>query len=600
MDRKNAPENLKWKLTDIYNTHEDFETDLQKINEYLPIFEKFKGKLNRKDILLKYYKTSDIFNALYHKLGSYVMLNHDVDLNNNVYLEDEEKLNSFRSKLSRSTAFIDPELASLDNKYFEDLLKDQNFKDYEYLIKSVLDNRKHILSKEQEEALSVMSSFSDGFDNVRSTLVENDFKYKPVNVNGKQEELTESTYSKFIDNKNRDVRTQAYNNLYEVYKQFSKTLAANYISFVKLVNCDLNLRKYNSPFDMFQGSSKIPQALFDNLVKNVNKNLNLEQKYFKLLKKSTKIDNFGFQDVYQSLSNNIDKKYSIDEQKAIVLDALAPLGKQYQALLKTAYQKNWIDFCTSADKRSGGYMLGVYGVHPYVLLNDTGTYDSLSTLAHELGHAMHTYYSIKNQPYAKYHYSIFIAEIASTVNEILLNKYMIKNAKTDEEKLFYLDNYLQHFKSTVFRQTMFAEFEDFAHNKIAKDEILSEKILNDKYTDLLKKHFADTVNIDENITHEWQRIPHFYSPYYVYKYATSFISAVYIANSILENKNNMLDNYMDMLKSGSNGYPTEILAKAGVDLTKDETFNYAFNDMKNCMSQAEEILNKSKAKDNTL
>ena len=351
---------------------------------------------------------------------------------------------------------------------------------------------------------------------------------------------------------------------------------------------------------MLQDSKKIPQELFDNLLKNVNNNLNLEQKYFKLLKNTTKINDFGFQDVYQSLASNLDKKYSIEEQKKIVLNALSPLGQNYLDILKNAYKNNWIDFCTNANKRSGGYMLGVYGVHPYVLLNDTSDYDSLSTLAHELGHAMHTYYSDKNQPYTKHKYSTFIAEIASTVNEILLNKYMIKNAKTDEEKLFYLDNYLQQFKSTVFRQTMFAEFEDFAHGKIANDEILSEKILNTKYTELLNKHFGDTVKIDENIVHEWQRIPHFYSPYYVYNYATSFISAVYIANSILENKHDMLNNYMEMLKSGGNNYPTSILAKAGVDLTKDEVFDFAFNDMKKSLAQSEEILNKLHEKENTL
>lgn len=600
MDRKNAPENLKWKLTDIYKTHDDFDRDLEKVKEYLPIFEKFKEKLNDPEILLKYFKTTEAMGKINHRLNCYGMLNHDVDLNNDLYIEDDQKLTMISSKISKNTAFVEPELASLGDEYFENILKDERFKNYDLRIKNILNERKHILSKEQEEALSVMYSFSNGFDDVMSTLTENDFRYKPVVVNGKKEELTESTYSKFIDDKDRKVRTQAYNNLYEVYRQFSKTLAINYINFVKLVNCDLRLRKYNSTFEMLQDSKKIPQALFDNLLKNVNKHLNLEQKYFKLLKNATKIKDFGFQDVYQSLANSLNKKYTIDEQKKIVLEALAPLGEQYQTLLKTAYENNWIDFCTNINKRSGGYMLGVYGVHPFILLNNTNDYDSLSTMAHELGHAMHTYYSDKNQPYTKHKYSTFIAEIASTVNEILLNKYMITNAKTDEEKLFYLDNYLQQFKSTVFRQTMFAEFEDFAHNKIANDEILSEKILTEKYTDLLKKHFADTVNIDENITHEWQRIPHFYSPYYVYNYATSFISAVYIANSILENKHNMLDNYMEMLKSGGNDYPTNILAKAGVDLTKDETFNFAFNDMKNSMAQAEEILNKTKEPEKTL
>lgn len=590
MERKNAPEKLKWKLTDIYKNHKEFEQNLEKFAKNIEFFEKFKGKLHIPNNLLLYYKTADVISELSSKLSSYVFLNHDIDLNNNLYLEDQQKLNALEAKLSSITAFVAPELSNIENEYFEKLIKNEKFKDYEYNIKSILINRQHILSQKEEEALSVMNSFSNGFDDIMETLTENDFKFKPVKINGKSEELTASTYGKFLINKDKAIRTQAYNNLYEVYGQFSKTLSINYINFVKLINSDLSLRKYNSTFEMFNHNLQIPVKIFENLLKNVEKNINLEQKYFILLKKSTKIDNFGFEDVYQSLAKNIDKKYSIEDQKQIVLSALSPLGDEYQNLLKTAYQKNWIDFCTSSNKKSGGYMLGVYGIHPFVFLNDNENYDSLSTLAHELGHTMHTYYSSKYQPYSKHNYSIFIAEIASTVNEILLNKYMIKNAKTDEEKLFYIDNYLQHFKSTVFRQTMFAEFEDYAHNQIANGNILSEKILNNKYKEFLQKHFGTTVNIDDNIIHEWQRIPHFFSPYYVYKYATSFISAVYIANSILENKNNMIENYKEILKSGSNGYPTEILAKAGIDLTKDEIYNYSFDDMKMSLKEAERIL----------
>ena len=596
MDRNEAPEELKWKLEDIYKNHDEFEKDLKKLADNCTIFEKFKGKLRNADNLLLYYKTAEAIGKLGDKLGSYVFLNHDIDMSNDLFKEDQERLNQIGVKMSASSAFVAPELAKLKNEYYEAILKDPHFKDYEYNIKAILDERKHILSKKEEEALTVMDSFSGGFRENYETLTENDFKYKPVLVDGKEEELTRSNYSKFLDNKDKSVRTQAYNNLYEVRKQFSKTVSTNYINFVKFVNCDLKLRKYNSTFEMFNGESKIPQELFDNLIKNVDKNINLEQKYFKLLKKATNIEDFGFEDVYQSLANKFDKKYDIETQKQIVLSALSPLGEQYQSLLKKAYENNWIDFCTSSNKKSGGYMLGVYGVHPFVFLNDTADYDSLSTLAHELGHAMHTYYSAENQPYVKHDYSIFIAEIASTVNEILLSKYMIKNAKSDEEKLFYLDNYLQHFKGTVFRQTMFGEFEDFAHKQITNDDILSETILNSKYKELLEKHFGETVKIDENIIHEWQGIPHFYSPYYVYKYATSFISSVYIANSILENKNNMLDKYMTMLKSGSDGYPTEILAKAGIDLTKSETYDYSFKDMKKSLEEAEELIAKIKNK----
>ena len=591
MDRKKAPEKLKWNTADIFDTHKKFEENLKKMRDFCKKFAKFEGKLSKKEILLDFFRTSDEHEKLMIKASNYVMLNHDVDLKNNVFIEDNEKLEAISLEKVKATTFVAPELASLKNEYFEKLLKDPEFNDYEYSIKSILDDRKHILSKPQEDALSTVCSFSPGFVEVRDSLVETDFKFKKINVNGKNKELTENNYGMFLTNKDRNIRTQAYNNLYEIYNQFSKTLAMNYIYFVKMCNSDLKLRNYTSSFEMFN-SDKIPYEIYKKLLKNINNHLNLEKDYFKLLKKTYKIADFGFQDVYLTLAHKINKKYTIEAQKQIVYDALAPLGKEYQSLLKTAYENNWIDFCGSKEKRSGGYMSYVYGVHPYVLLNDTGTYDSLSTLAHELGHAMHSYYSSKNQPFAKHDYALFLAEIASTVNEVLLNKYMIKNAKTNDEKLFYLDNYLQHFKGTVFRQTMFSEFEDFAHTKIANGEILSPKILDDEYKSLLTKHFGKVVKIDKNIVHEWDGIPHFYSPYYVYKYATSFISAVYIANSILENKNDMLNKYMIMLKSGSNGYANDILKTAGVDLSKQETFDYAFNDMKKCLNEAKKILNR--------
>ena len=596
MDRKDAPENLKWDLTEIYKTHQDFEKDFEKLKEYLSLYEMFKGQFGDKEILLNYFKLNDKFGKLSDKLGCYVFLSHDVDLDNDLYLEDREKLNNFSTKMSEKTAYIGPELAKLDESYLKSLFEDERFKDYNLEIESILDNKKHILSEIEEKALATTNAYSSGFDEIYEMMTESEFEYKPVVINGKEHELRDSTFSKYIKHADRNVRTQAYNNLYKVYNQFSKTISINYINFVKMINSDIKLRKYKTPFEMCNGS-KMPEALFENLLKNIDKKLDLEKEYFALLKNALNVKDFGFQDVYMSLANNIDKKYTIDEQKKIVLDALAPLGEEYQGLLKKSYENRWIDFCTNKNKASGGYMLGDLSyIHPFVLLNDNGNYGSLTTLAHELGHAMHSYYSDKTQPYSKKNYATFIAEIASTVNEILLNKYLLAHAKTDEEKLFYLDKYLQNFKATVFRQVMFAEFEHYAHNTIAQDGILSGKLLDNKYKELLKKHFGDIVKIDENITHEWLRIPHFYRPYYVYKYATSYISAVYIANSILENKNDMLNRYRDMLKSGGNDYAVNILAKTGIDLTKDETYEYSFADMKKALDQAKELVQKINAK----
>ena len=474
-------------------------------------------------------------------------------------------------------------------------MSDKNFADFDYSIDSFLRTRHFVLSEKEEKALATTDTFSDGFDNVYDAITQHDIKFDKIVTNNKKLELTQSNYAKFLENKNESVREQAYQNMYKAFKQFSKTLGMNYIAFVKMCCSDLKLRNQNSYLQASFYSKKMPEKIYSNLIEQVNKNTKLEQQYFALLKKQVQAKKFGFKDVYLSLATKIDKKYTIAEQKNIVLSALAPLGEEYNQLLKMAYQNNWIDFCKGKNKSSGGYMLGVYGVHPFVLLNDNSNYDSLSTLAHELGHAMHTYYSDKNQPYEKHSYATFIAEIASTVNEILLNKFMLKNAKTNQEKLFYVDNYLQSFKGTVFRQTMFSEFEDYAFKTIENDGILTPKLLTDKYKDLLKKHFGKIVPIDDHIIYECFRIPHFYSPYYVFQYATSFICSCYIANKILMGDKDMIKKYKSMLCSGSDGYPTEILAKTGIDLTKQEIFDFAFKDMENSLKLAKKLLKSTKS-----
>ena len=590
MDREIAPQEYKWNLNDIFKNMEEFEKNFKKIEKNYGFFANFKGKLHIFDEILKYFQFCDEFETDLERVNSYIFLNHDIDTNNNLFIELNERFNMFISKLSEVTAYILPELASLSDEFYEQLLKDKRFSNYRYKIESIIDNRKFVLSEKEEQALSIISKFSNGYEEVYESLTQTDMKFEPVEIDGKLETLTQSTYGKFIECKDRNVRTQAYNNLYKTFNQFSKTLALNYINFAKMVNSDVDLRKQKTTFNAIFHSKKIDEKLLEKLIYNVNQNIELEHKYFTLLKSSLNVEDFGFQDIYQSLSKNIEKKWNIEEQKNIVLLALKPLGEEYTSMLEQAYQNNWIDFCTNINKKSGGYMLGVYGVHPYILLNDNGGYDSLTTLAHELGHAMHTHYSDTNQPYSTHQYETFIAEIASTVNEILLNKYMQQNAKSNEEKLFYVNQYIQTFKGTVFRQTMFEEFENFAYKKIENNEILSPEILDGKYRELLEKHFSNIVKIDENIVHEWLRIPHFYSPYYVYQYSTSFVAAVFIANNILNGNEDMLNKYIEMLKSGSNGYPLEILKKAGVDLTNDDTYSFAFDDLKKSLELAEKLL----------
>lgn len=592
MERSKIDKNLKWNLEDIYATFDDFENDFKETQQIAKNMPNFKNKLNKKEFLLQYYQFFDKFNQKLDKLFHYVLLNRDVDTKNPKFIEAYEKLSNFSANLSEQLAYVSPELSKLPDTYIDEVLKDAKFKNYKYSIEKIRLSRKYVLSETQETALVTAEKYNDGFSEIYDALTSSDFCFEPVKINGQNQVLTEGTYGKFISNPSNDVRAQAYNNLYKTYNQFSQTIATNYIYFIKMCTSDQKLRKIPDFFTRKFESSKISKQLYNTLIKNVDKNLSLEQEYFKLLKQKLNLKDFGFKDVYLSIAGALDKKYTIPMQEQIVVDALAPLGKEYQNLLKKAYTSGWIDFCPHQNKTSGGYMAGVYGIHPYILLNNNDNFNSLTTLAHELGHAMHTYFSCNAQPYSMHDYPIFIAEIASTVNEILLNKYLTNKAKTDEEKLFYLGHYLNNFKSTVFRQTMFSEFEDFAFNTIENGGVLSKQTLDDKYKQLLTKHFAQIVPLDNNIIHEWTRIPHFYTPYYVFQYATSFVSAVYIANSILQNKNNMRENYFKMLSLGGNGYPTEILAKTGIDLLDDSTYKYAFDDMKNALKEAKRLLDK--------
>ena len=592
MERKNAPDSLKWNLKDIFKTHNDWQEEYDKLFSIADHFADFDGKLGQKEKILEYYLFDKDFSKRLEKLDCYAFLNGDIDNKNNQYIEDKQKIDALSNKIGELTTYVEPELNSLPKTYFDDLLKDKRFSNFDLVIDSFLRGRKFVLSRDVENALETTNKYSDGFSEVFDSLVESDFAFEPIVVDGKFQKLTNSNYGFFLSNKDENVREQAYNNLYKQFKQFSKTLAMNYIYFVKMCCSELKLRKQDSYLASLFYINKMPEKLYSNLVEQIDKHTDLEQEYFKLLKTHTSAKNFGFKDVYLSLATGLNKSYPIATQKQIVLSALEPLGTEYQMLVEKAYQNNWIDFCRDDNKSSGGYMIGVYGVHPFVFLNDNGDYDSLTTLAHELGHAMHTCYSNKNQPYEKHNYPTFIAEIASTVNEILLNKHMTKNATTDEEKLFYLDNDLQTFKGTVFRQTMFSEFEDFAFKKIENNEILSPKILQDEYSALLKKHFGNVVPIDENIVHEYQHIPHFYTPYYVFQYATSYVSAINIANKILQGDRQMAKNYKKMLSSGGNAYPTEILSIVGIDLTKPEPFDFAFAEFKKTLDETKALVTK--------
>lgn len=590
MERENAQDRYKWDLTKIFNTDKDWEVAFDNIKKQIDKFSKFEGKLNNKEVLLNYFHFSDDFSRAMGKVSLYNFLNHDINLKDSKYIERDNAMNDLGSKLGVITAYIEPELSSLSDDYLVEVMNDERFKNYKLSIQGIRDSKKHVLSKKEEEMAALVGSFSGGYADVYDMLVDANLQYEPVMVDGREEKLTDSSYSNFIKNENREVRKQAYDKLYKVYKQFGDTIATNFIYNLKADSFDLKLRKYDNYLDATLEGSKIPTSVYTNLIKSVNKNVDALQDYFKVLAESKKIKDFSMHDVYCTVANKINKSYTFDQECDIVLEALQVLGPDYLNRMNIMMHNRQIDVYSSDVKASGGYNIGQYGCPEYILLNDNGDYNSLSTLAHELGHAMHSTYSNMHQPISTAGYSIFVAEVASTVNEVLLNKHLYKNAKTIEEKIFYLDKYIQNFKSTLYRQTMFSEFEDYAHKLIENGEPISKEILNKKYLELNAKQFGDAVQLDDNIAHEWMRVSHFYRPYYVYKYATSYTCAVYIANKILEGDKELLGKYQTLLCSGGSDYPNNLLNKVGIHLETEEPYNYVFNELRESVKELKDLV----------
>lgn len=591
MKREQADSKYKWDLTKLYKTEEDWNVDYDYVlNNFYKLGE-YKGKLNEKNKLHEFLELDRLLGEKLSKLMYYSYLSHDIDLKNSKYVEQLGLLENLEAQISSVSSFFMPEMNSYSDDYLNELIEDENFKNNDMLFKQILLNRKHLLSEKEENISSLVESFSGGFSRVYDELTETDLTLKPIIISEKEQELTTENYSLYITNENRDVRKQAYDNLYDGFAKISHSLAMNYIYYLKSTSYDLNLRNYKSLLEETLYSQQIPEKVYYNLIYNVNNNLHLMHQYFSLLAKTKNIKDFKFYDSYLSIVNGLDKHFSIEEQYSIVKKCLSVLGEDYVKKLNHAFENNWIDVYSSNNKSSGGYNFCIYGYNPHIFLNDNGNYNSLSTLAHELGHALHSEYTNQTQCYEKANISIFIAEIASTVNEILLNKFMLKNSKTKQEKLFYLDQYVKNIKATVFRQTMFSEFEDYAHKLVENNKPISNEILNNEYKNLLIKHFGNTVQIDDKIIYEWSRISHFYRSYYVYKYATSFVCSNYIATKILQGDNIMLENYLTLLKSGNSNYPTNLLNIVGIDLTKNDVYDVLFLDLKDALSQIESLLN---------
>lgn len=584
MNRENIESKYKWDLTPIFSSEDDFNNlykDVESKIEKFKSHEKIMGNNAESfyNAINDYYKISRDLD----KLQVYTDLLSDIDTSNNNNQALKLKVINLLDKWNKATFFITPTILKKDYKEIENFYEEKpKLKEYETIIKREFRYKEHILSDIEEKLLSSMTKMFNKNYETYELLKDSDITFGNItDENNKEVELTCSNYSIYIESSNRRVRKEAFATLYSTYKQFINTFASTLSGNINENVTIAKIKKFPSTLNWCLYADELDETIYNNLINTVSDNMNTLYKYYALKKDLLNLEELHLYDIYTPIVKNFDKKYPYEEAKKIVLKALSVLGDDYIEVLKNGLDNNWVDVYPTKAKRTGGYSGGCYDTAPYILLNYFDKYNDMSTLAHEAGHSMHSYYTRSNNSYQYGNYSIFVAEVASTVNEILLSKYLLKTSNSKEEKLFILDNLMSLFKATIYRQTMFAEFEQKIYFDAENDIPLTADYLSSVYYELNKKYFGDDVVIDDDIKYEWARIPHFYYNFYVYKYATGLSAACHIANDILSGKEHAVDNYKEFLKCGSKKSPIESLKLAGVDLSKKEVVESAismFND----------------------
>ena len=576
--REEVSDKYKWDLSKIYKNEEELNKDIEVIKTKVEELLKYQGNLvkdskNLEEATNKYFEISRLIDKVI--VYSHMKRHEDLSVSKNEALVG--KVDKFCDEISEKLAFYTPELLNEDYEIVEKYLKENpNLQKYAFMFEDLFREKDHILSLEQEEMMARLGEIFSIPENTFHVLDDVNLKFQNIkDETGKEVALTNSNYSVYIKSNDREVRKQAFESLYNSYNSFKNTFASLLKGNIKSNFFVSNSRHYNSPLEMSLYGDNIDKKLYLNLIEKVHNNLDIVHDYMKTRKKVLNLEELHMYDVYAPLVENSEKEYSYEEAKDLVIKALSPLGETYIKDLKTLFDSNCIDVYHNENKRGGAYSWGCYETLPYVLLNYEGKFTDVSTVAHELGHSMHSFYSCKYQDYHDSGYPIFLAEIASTVNEILLNKYCSQNAKTKEEKAYYLNNLLENFRTTLIRQTMFAEFELKIHDLEQEGVSLTEEVLSETYLELNKLYFGEDVISDDLIKLEWARIPHFYTSFYVYKYATGISVAARIASDILNHKEGALENYLEFLSSGGNNYPLEILKKVGIDIVNDDTIDKA-------------------------
>ncbi len=589
MNRQEVSEQYKWKLEDIYSSDEKWEEDFalaQKKND----FSKYSGKLGDRNVLLKYLRENDGYCKILDKLVAYAQLHGDEDRGVEKYRIMFSKIYSLFTEYSTETAFFEPEMSKLDDSYLSAIAADPDFSDYDYMIRRIIARKKHAVSEAEEKIMGMAQEIFYGYQEVFGMIESLDLPLPEIEYEGKTQKLTHGLYGIIIHGEDREKRKEAYEKFFGAYKSLQNTIAATYIGNVKSDVLASKVYKYGSCLERALATEDVDKSVYDNLLKAVNDNLSSMHRYMADRKKILGYDKQYFYDVYAPLVKGVDFKMTFDEAFDYVVEGLAPLGKEYGKLLKRGRDERWIDVYETDGKRKGAYSAACYGIHPYVLLNYQQTINEVFTIAHEMGHALHTYFSQGAQPYAKNQYTIFVAEVASTVNEVLLLKHMLSAAKDDNLKKYLLNYYLDNIRATLHRQTMFAEFEAEAHAMIERGEPLTKDNMSAVYKKLGIKYYGNDIEHDDNIAFEWARVPHFYNSFYVYKYATGITAAINIVTRILAEGEPAVKDYFGFLKGGCSSDPVSLLKIAGVDLGKPEAYRVAMREFENTLTEFEKLM----------
>lgn len=586
-----------WDLSKIYQNIGQLDNDIEKVNKYLNAFDKFKGHMNDKEMVLEYFKLKSNLTADLDKIQSYISLGQDLDFNNMELKEREDVFDNFLNELNVKLTPISTELSKQSVEFLDSLINDARFHNYKMRIDSIKTSRKHVLSDKEEGIFALMGTFADGFEDVYTNIMNNDMSFKPIIVDGKEVKLTSANLAMYLKHKDRDVRKQAFLNNYEAVSKRINSAINSYIYKLKMSCCDLKIRNYESMLDGVLESEKIPKEVYYKLISKVEQNASFVKNFYELKKRAFKFDKFYNYDASLPLSVKADKKLTIEEQFDILKKALSPLGERYVAEIDKAIKDRWFDLYQSDTKLDSTFATMCYELkQPYVFMHQRFDYDSLQDLAHEFGHAVNFDFIMQKQTRENSGTAIYTAEIASTTNEILFLNYLYKNTNNIDEKIYFLEKYIETFIGTVITQTQFSQFEDYAHKLVENGEPITVDILCNKWAEIANKYNGGVFDEIEELKpykkgQNFIRIHHFvYYNYYVFNYATSYTSAFNIANKILNGDTRTRDKYLEFLSKGSIEYPNDQVLEMGIDLSSDEPYELIFKDMNEKMKELDALV----------